>query len=545
MSSFSLTLVHILTSCSKENLMKAEELYNNSVKLRPGMIGARALSEQSQLIADACYLRSLLAQAEEQPPTALFFARLSIKNCNQAWTVLARSHGKPSKTARKAIQETNKDLLVESMSELSISEDQAAENTITPYSSLDTIAFWSLVPRLCRGHMHISSLFAHHGLIPEVLYYLGQAQKIAGVVNTPIITGQCLATAGQLSIRQGGAAEGASLLQQAETILCKMPQDQKFAAVQSMLAAYYTRSGKSQAGEAAFATAEKLLQKLTTTDFLNGLVHKRPEIEILDVQMQLLTLEKPKPVRQPATRQGRPVSKKSTIALANQQRPSTLLVEAIPAIEAITLTRSKGELLRDRIPALLYEGRIDRAAILLGNAAAYPCDQRNVVLQALLTSRIRLRQGLDRLISDPVFCVLHESTISCPSTRPTGGSWRRQSASQEPKSRTKITTSTTQRNKGPAKKMRPRSPSMSKVETDFLRLAHSGMKEVLSLARKVSSTKTLHEITDVLGRILLMLSATSSTSRNPISANLLAYVLGMLPYIVVNNGKLTSIHRNG
>lgn len=488
------------------------------------------MGEQSQLIADVCYLRSLTAQAEEQTSKALFYARLSVKNYNRAWAILERSQSRFGRTARRETPETEKESLIESMSGLSISEHRPAEDAAAPYSSLHTAAFWSLVPRLFRALIHISLLFAHHGLIPEVLYYLGQAEKIAEAVCAPSLMCQCFALIGQQSIRQGKAAKGFSLLRQAENYSSAMPHDQTFTMVQLFLAAYFAKSGESQAGETALVTAERALQQLTTTNFLDSLVHKRPKAESLDVQMHMLKLGEAKPARQPTTKQGRAISKRSASKPAMQQKPTTLTAEEIPVIEAIALYRMKGEILRARIFALMYEGRVDRAANMLENAAAYPCDQQNVVLQALLTSRIHLRQGMDQLISDPVFCVIHESTISCPLIRTSGEPRHRESVSQEPKMRMKPMAPNNQRTKPPVKKTRSKSPSMAKAEADFLRLAHSGIRDVLKLARKTSSTAILHEITDVLGRILVMLSATSSSaSRTSVSPFLLAYVLGVLP----------------
>jgi len=515
--------------CSKKNLTEAEQLYDSSVKLKSGKIGARALSEQSQLIADASYILSLVAQAEEQASKALFYARLSVKNCNQAWNILERSRTKLGRIARRDTPKTEKDHLPELMSELSISEHQPAEDTATRCSSLQTAAFWELVPRLFRGLIHLTSILAHHGLIPEVLYYLGRAKKIAEAVHAPCLIGQCLALMGQFRNRQGEVVKGALLLQQAEKVLPGMPHDQRFAAVQSVLAVHFAKGREPQAGETAFATAEKVLQQLTTKSFLESLSHKRPKTESLTMQMEMLILGGTKPARQAGTNRGRAVTKKSVSKPAAQPIPSQHTDEEIPAIEAILLNRMKGEFLRARILALIREERVDRAANLLEDAAAYPSDQQGVVLQALLTARVRLHQGLDQLISDPVFCVIHESTISCPSIR-TLGETHPKIISQDPKTRNKTTASSKQIIKIPAKKTRPRSPSIAKAEADFLRLAHSGMKEVLGLARRTSPTTILHEVSDVLGRILVVLSATSSSAaKNSVSATLLAYVLGTLP----------------
>ena len=512
---------------SKESLKKATEVFNeNYHSPKIGRSGFSKRSQQSQLIADAYYLRSLLAVAEGLPLEALFYARMSVKNCQRAWAVLERSLSRMQELVSNDLAENGKESLVEAISELSISEHSIAENPVAPHSVLQGAAFWTLVPRLFRGLTHVASLFTQHGLIQGSRYYLEQSQKVAVAVRAPSLIGQCSALLGQQSISSGGGGGGSLLLLQAETALSSVPHDRNYAMLQLLLATYHTGRGELQAGETAFALAEKTIRDLTKKSFLGMLIHKSPPVESLDVEMSRLTLEEPKTTGQPPKKQGKPVVKKPTIKPSGQQKPSTLTIEESPDIEVIILSRLKQEIIRERVFQSIRTGQIDAAASQLEATAKHCCGQQDVIPQALLESRLRFRQGLARLVRDPVYCVLPESSLSCPSIR-TSHTGRRPSAIKLPPTDTDINSSRDKRSKVAAKKARPRSPSIAMAEVDFLRLAQDGISNVFSMARKVSSTATMHQIRDLMARILMMRSATSSPASNAqVSTTHLAYALG-------------------
>ena len=519
----------MLTQCSKESLNKSYNVFKNSQSsLDAGRPRSRDWSERCQLVSDAHYVHSLLAAAEGLHSEALLYARLSVKNCQRAWAILERSLSRKDRTVRNGITDGEKDSIVEAMSEVSISERPPAENTPAPHSALQAAAFWTLVPRLFRGLTHIALLFANHGLTQEVRYYLEQGQKVAEGVRAPSLIGQCCVLLGQHSVRSGTIDDGSLLLQQAETVLSGVPHDRHFAMLQLFLAKHHTDRGDHQAGEAASATAEKTVQHLMKKRFLDRLIHKLPVVEALDLQMSGLSLEEPETTTQPPKNQGRTVARKPRVKSAGQQKPPMPASEEIPGFEVIALNRIKSEIIRSRINRSTCAGRLEDAASLLEEVAANSCGQQDVIAQALVASQVHLCQGLERLISDPVYCVIPESAISCPSIR-AFSERRRPSTAKLPEARTTTTTAREQRNKGVFKKARGRGPSPARAKVDFLRLAQEDLSNVLSMARKYSSTVTLNQMTDVLARILIMLSATSSLALNSqVSPTRLVYALGKL-----------------
>lgn len=483
-------------------------------------------SDLSQTIADAYYIYSLLAAAEGQPSKALLFARLGVKSCHRSWAILERSQNKVDGVVRKGPIESEADLLIDSMSELSISA--STEKTSTPYSMLSGVAFWTLVPRIIRSLNHLSLLFSHDGLYPEVRYYLQQGQKIAKAVEAASLNSQTTALLGDSLIRSGDADGGVLLVQQAESLVSGLPRDRHYASLQLLLAIHYTKKGELRAGESAIALAESILRNLVAKSFVDSLAQRCLTAATLEIDMSALTLEEAKPARPPQSRQRQTMSKRPQSKLITPLDSTKSSLEEAPVAEVIALHRMRGEIFRGRIYAKISEGSLDAAAALLNETNGHSCDQQDLVLQALLASRVRFRQGLEHFVSDPVFCVIPESTISCPAIKACNSDRqdKHNKSSSPPKSRN-ATSSKTATSKALAKKTKPRSLSLAKDHAKFLRLAQDEISHVFRSAKNSSSTAIVHEISDVLGKVLMVLSAVSSAiSRSCVSPGVLLYFLG-------------------
>ena len=488
------------------------------------------LSEQSQLIAEAYYVYSSLAAAEGLSANAIYLSRLSVRNLQRAWAYLERSRNRSDKNLRNGPEASEKESLVEAISKFSLSDRPSDHGGIAScISALHAAAFWKLAARLFRGLTQTSLLFAAHGLIPEVRYYLQQSQMIAKAACAPCLLGQYFALLGQQSTLSGEVDEATSLLQQAEANLSSMQPDRHYAILQVFLGTYHTRSLNFQAGGSAFAVAEKTIGSLTNRSFLNRLICKESKAEDLELGMSGLTLQKAKTSRQTPKGQGRLTSKKSSTKSVPDQEASISLTEDIPAIEAIGLNRIRGEIIRRRISSSMREGNLEVAASMVEIARDHTYGHQCAVLQALLTSQLYFRQALEGLASDPVLCVIPESTVSCPSIKFPSDGKRRPGPVDPCSASTDSASSKLQRNKGMSKISRTKGQSVAKPEIDLLRLAQKAMSDILSLARQVSSTSVLHEVSDTLGNILITLSASPTSTLalgNPISASILLYVLG-------------------
>ena len=483
-------------------------------------------SDLSQITANAYYLHSLLAAAEGQPSKALFFARLCVKNCHRSWAILERSQNKIDGAVRKGPTASENDPLVDGMSALSISA--STEITSTQHSMLSGVAFWTLVPRIVRSLNYLSLLFSHSGLYPEVRYYLQQGQMIAKAVDAASLNSQTTALLGNYLIRSGDADEGVMLVQQAENLVSGLPRDRHYASVQLCLANHYSKQGELRAGESAFGVAESTIQNLMAKSSVDSLIQRRPTTATLEIDMSALTIQDAKPARTLQNRQRQTGSKKSQSKSVAQRDYSKPSLEEAPAVEVFALHRMRADIIRGRIYAKISEGGLDAAAKLLNEIHAHARDQQDLVLEALLASRVRFRQGLEHFASDPVLCVIPESIISCPAIKafPSDRQDKQFKPSSPPKSKS-VTSSKSATGKALAKKVKPRSLSLAKDQAKFLRLAQDEISKVFKSAMASSSTAVVHEISDVLGKVLMVLSAVSSAdSRASISPGVLSYFLG-------------------
>ena len=507
--------------------MQARELFDGGAYTeKPGKWRSKDWSDLSQITAEAYRVHSLLAAAEGQPSTALLLARLCVKNCHRSWAILERSQSRVDGAIRNGPIECENDPLVDGMSELSISASTG--NTSTPHSMLFGVAFWTLVPRIVRGLNHLSLLFSYYGLYPEVRYYLQQGQRIAKAVEAASLDSQITALLGNYSIRSGGVDEGVLQVQQAEDLASGLPRDRHYASLQLFLATHYTKQGEWKAGECAIGVAETTIQNLVAKRFLDTLVHTRSTASTLEIDMGALTLQESKAKRSLQSRQRQPILKKPKNKSVAQRDSSKPPPSEAHAVDVLALYRLMGELNRWRINAKMSEGSIEAAASLLDDMYAGLCDQQDLVPQALLASRIRFRQGLEQFASDPVFCVIPESSISCPAIRTCNGDRQdKQNKSSSPPKNRSGTSSKAATAKSAAKKNRPRSLSLAKDQMKLLRLAQDQISGVFGLAMTSSSTAIVHEVSDVLGKVLMVLSTVSSAnSRTSISPGVLSYFLG-------------------
>ena len=507
--------------------MQARELFDAGAYTdKSGKWRSKDWSDLSQTVAEAYHVHSLLAVAEGQSSTALFLARLCVKNCHRSWAILERSQSRIDGAIRNGPIESENDPLVDGMSELSISTSTG--NTSTPHSMLSGVAFWTLVPRIVRGFNHLSLLFSYHGLYPEVRYYLQQGQRIAKAVEAASLDSQITALLGNYLIRSGGADEGVLQVQHAEDLVSELPRDRHYASLQLFLATHYAKKGEWKAGECAIGVAESTIQNLVAKRFVDTLVHTRSTAATLEIDIGALALQEANPVRPLQSRQRQPISKKPKSKPVSQRDSSKTPSSETHDVDVLALHRLRGDFNRWRVNAKMSEGSLEAAASLLDDTYARFCDQQDQVPQALLASRIRFRQGLEHFASDPVFCVIPESSISCPAIRICNGDRQdRQNKSSSPPKNRSVPSSKAATAKASTRKNRPRSLSLAKDQMKLLRLAQDQISGVFELATTSSSTAIMHEISDVLGKVLMVLSTVSSAnSRTDISPGVLSYFLG-------------------
>ena len=516
-----------LTSNSEEHLGKAQEQLGTVVQGKSTQ--GKTSTERSrflELCADVAYANSATASAKGQFPKALLQLRRSVKLSRRAWATLEHSQSKstiPDGVKAKLSYDFS-DTLTEMGSEMSIPKSQVVQTVTTTYVALQSAPFWSLVPRLFRGLHGLSQIYAHEGLVSEARYYSEESQRIAEAVNADSLKSQSLSQLGNHAVRSGSSEQGAKLLEKAYRTASSLQRDKHFVTLQLHLMSMYASKEEWRSAESAAAVCEQTLGTLLSPAFIDGLIHQGPETQSLDDQMNELTVQDKEPARQPQVKRRLPAAKKHGSKPVIQAKPAVAASKSATACEISTLSRLKGDILRQRACVAIHGHKPDLAQNLLLEAAKYIEMAKDRVFHEVLSSRLLLQQGLERIVSDPVFGVLSESTVSHPSTRYLGD--------RSERSPQKMYDITPPRNRALKATVRKARRSRSPVPANFIEPLHhaqDGINRIYMLATTAGTVASVHSTTDVMVKTLMMLSAiTQSKPCNATSPTFAFYIIGMI-----------------
>ena len=448
-------------------------------------------------------------------PETLFFARASVQEYQRIWGSIERQNSKnidqiPSKHVTKG--------LTESLSELSISNGQMAASSHSKWAALETSAYWNITPNLFESFLHLSQCFAHNGLLLEAQHYLAQSQKIADVVHNPSMMNACLAQQGRYAIKKGSAADGLAKLEMMSQNILDRPQTCSIIKTRTMAAFDYIKAGKIDTGLVACTDMIDRLRGLTLKPTLDRLIFKE-DTESLSLQMSGMKLEDSKQV---PPRKGRVAQKKvNAKSCVQPSGPSSSLVDVFHQSDVVPLNVLRTELLLIKALAKSRKGDLAAALSHLDDQHAVPQRQQHVIKHALLKSQVKLHQGLQHLVGDPIFSVLPESSICCPATVILHKAML--------KSSPKVTKSTkTASSRALCKPSTSRNGGDGENYEQSLSVAQRCLLQTLKIAITSSSTSDVHEISETLGKILTMLSALPGTeTKCSRSSQFMAYILGI------------------
>ena len=507
--------------------MKARLLFDEGVQKKvPEVSTSEKRVELLRVIANVTRLHSSLAFSKGQCSKAIFYARQSVKLSQRAWAILERRWGNADNKICVETSEIDMASVTEGISNISLSSSAPTPIMSTTHAALRSIALWSLVPLLFRGLVSLSELFTHEGLLSEGRYYLEQSDNIANAVSAPYLIGQCLALAGHNRVRSGKVEQGLIMLRQANETTSNLQRDRRFAVLQSFLATAYALHGEGNLGESAHSRALETLQDLMSSSFIDGLVYRLPIESDLDLQMRNMTLHEPVPAERQLSKRRIP-TKKPNSQQVKEAKPLTVPREKFLIGDASPLLRMKGQVLRQRVGTLIRQNHLDLATTLLADAVVQLQTPQDMVLQTLQTKDILLRQALGYMANDPVFCVLPESIISYPSIMNSGNHQDKPVMELSPRTAKQTALSkkapATSSSRKPVKGLTPQQPDF----VELLSQALDGMNNAHMIARTACSTATMHKVTDVMVKSLMMLSAVGlSKPKCNFSPLLAAYVMG-------------------
>ena len=467
--------------------------------------------------ADLTFIQSRFLSEQGQPEKALLFARATVQEYQRLWASLHRRVG--TGKMKNAIASTDESL-VAAVAELSISGKTANSDTTSKYESLRILKSWYISPRLFAGILHLSRCFADTGLLLEAHFYLDQCQKIADAVRSPSMSWACLSLRGEYAVCSGDIEQGLTILRKIEAGLSEATSDYSNVALNANLALHYMKAKSVEAGGAACDESLRRLHILTLKSTLNRGVCILSQTEQLQSQMADLRLEK---VKQPPPKKTRVAKNKALKAPPVEPIIETSQQdEELPSLDVIPLRRLKGEILHHSTIAKMGQGSLVAAMALLDEASTLSQQQNDHIVQETLRSQVYLKQTFQRLLVDPVFSVLPESTVCCPAVvSPLAQEMRPKSPPKKSK------TTKTPRGKALSKRPVQRENATAQDCLEYLPLAQMCLTEVLNMAKKASSTSTIHAISDTLSKILTMLSVNPHCNKTSFSSpQFLAYIIG-------------------
>ncbi|PWW75361.1 hypothetical protein C7212DRAFT_358438 [Tuber magnatum] len=438
----------------------------------------------NRIIADAAYVMSLLTFEKGNPSDALAHARRCVRLNQRAWA---------------GLESLSRDSLVDSMAKLTTSDCPQPKAQSTTFEALNVPLLWPLVSSLYAGLLQTSNIYRHQGMVREAEFYLEQALKTVEAVDAPSRVSLAMTMYGDLRIRSGRIDEGEEMLQKASKSIGEGREALEFEVASGNLDRL--RGNFAEEGR-AYERAEKQLENLMSIRYIEGLGVFTGDSDDLAEKVAILALrEKPQSKPEPK-RRGRPPTAKPKTMKASKASRVTKAPEAIPVVasavaaECSVLLKQKGNILRLKAHNLTMQRQCEQAEILLREASGLPVGQQETVVHGLTEAKHLLQEALSLVGSDPVFSVLHESTISLPSVASRPGE------------------------SSPVKKSAKRSAVATAKQTkkfvEILTKARDAVANVHTRAVKMGSSMITHSVASLLSQIIILLSAvTNSKGKGP------------------------------
>ncbi|KAK2591172.1 separin protein [Conoideocrella luteorostrata] len=400
---------------------------------------------------------------------------------------------------------------VHSSSDSSISETSTASIDM---KSLKSRAigpqFWSLASPLLRCLLQLSSVYAHIGLFQETMFYTESARKIAESTQSSFYRAQVASWTGSVYLKAGQLPKALMTLEAAKDY---MPRDACSSRVRfaQKLAELYSEAGEEDNANKYFSIAEETLRLLggrldtsQTSDKPIGTVIKakstvtrgaRPERAAKAKQ----TTTTAQAVKRPATAKVKPPTSDQVSQLPKDVYQSSLLA-------AVLLSR-----------AVTYIQKKDWSSALstLEQAKELPKLVGTLSLEQITTATSLIGHSMDQMISDPVFSVMQDSTISFPAVSCSSDRTSIDSKNNLTTSPPKRGRSTVQKNL--KEKGRPAFADALKQAQDILIGAHGS-------TLSISDSAMVHRLSTLLQNTIILLSATTATKTKAILSSAFASV---------------------
>ena len=486
---------------SEEHFLRAQATFSAEMasESRPSAtLEQKAL--ENQLLSNAYLIHSMLALGRGFPQTALSHAKQSVRALRRSWAYVEGQQQRQSSRPASPSLPIEMDRIVDEASNMSISTVKIS-TPMDDQQSLFGCAFWSMLKPLFRAITYLSGLHAHHGMFQETLYYAEQAYKLVKEADSEAHTAMASGYLGNIWLKAGRYDKGSEYLMAAKQFPISADNTREKALLAYHLGNMHGMLGDRDAEVEAYDDAERTLQILMDSDFIDRMDRLLDPTAELEKSMASLTVSKTKPAaNRKVGAQPKTVVKKKTTTRAK----SPVEAKAPVTEECAQLISLRANILRHKAQAFGFMKKPGDALAILSETGGYVCTQMDCVEQGLAMAKQLLLQSIEQMHADPVYSVLQESTISFPSIM---GLLKVERNSGDRLSVAKLSPS---RRLPAAKSRRDLNRSKSPAPNCFfdkLRQAQDHLTEVHSIALTVAPVAVLHTTMALLNSVAILLSA--------------------------------------
>lgn len=543
-------------SYSASTLARAESIARCDAAFLELSTSSATISQRlryNSVLANACYVYSLLTASQGAHKEAARYAKQSVTLNRRMWAALESKIN-----AQKALAENDASVL-DAPSKLgtdllaSMRDDKGkpivSSNTHDVLGGAD---FWFMVPSLYRGLMQHSQVFANQGLLQEAIYVAEQAEKVASATGSPSLMTDVASWQAACWAQSGRPDKAGPLLKAIE-----QPSDRKtlsVAAYHSAIARVHHCTGDFDEEIASYGALEQLLEDLTSPAYIKSLGAIHPDLDSLASQIAGMSLDasKPKATKAPApakvqkaaakppsrstsrsgarsatgvrsrTGAASAASASSTSKAAPKGRPKSMI--AAPSTETVstadqctTLHALQAEVLHRGALANLMQENLSAATTLIERVQDLQVGADRDVQHTWAKFKLMLAESAQQIAADFAFNTLPESTIAFPAI---GSKDRRMSEGVLVKKATPPAPAKAKGTRG--KKV----AAVAKIDfTDTLRQAREHLLEVHALSATHGSNHLFQQVSNALGHITVLLSAVSE-ARGSVHPLYAAYTSG-------------------
>ena len=455
---------------------------------------AKSKSQATVLLSMASFLQSTVSLQKGDVQEALTNIKSSVRMLSHDWSKLEAASTNPNPSAETSMAEI-------SMASIDVKSSQS--RTSGPQ-------FWSLASPLLRSLLHISSVYAHIGMFQETIYYAETAWKIAESTQSTLYKAQVSAWTGSVYVKAGRLDKALPIFENSKD---QMPQDACSSRIRfaRQLGEFYWEMGDEKSAHNYLKIAEDTVHLLSQTNEAAAApkteepaTKKRGTVAARTVRATRMTTAKatvaPRTTKRVLSSRAKPSPPPGVSKLPKDVYQSSLLT-------AVILSRTLG---------FIHQKDWASALSTLEQAKELPKLLGTLSQEQVITATSLIGQSMEQMISDPVFSVIQESTISFPAVcaGPEKVTSERSPASASPP----------RKGRGGASERRGAKGQGGPAFADALKQAQDLLMEAHTSAMSSADSSMVHRICTLLQSTIILLSATSAAKLRPAASSGLSTV---------------------